>query len=265
MLNDFIRMLEQEVANKSLYVWGAQGQLSSEVDEAWIKKRETNAANAARAIALRNKRIAEGCKNMRLFDCSGLGVYILLLLKLRKSDTNANGLMKLCTPLEKTDLHKGDWVFRVYTSGEKKGVAYHIGYVVDDELNVIEAKGRDDGVIKRSLNGNGATYWNAFGRPSYFKKEIEDAIKEDDKDEVYVFTKVLRKVTTSPIPVDEEVKQLQKLLKNSGFSAGSIDGKFGENTEQAVRRFQSAMRITVDGKVGQQTVKALGGKWKPKQ
>jgi len=43
---------------------------------------------------------------------------------------------------------------------------------VDDELNVIEAKGRDYGVIKRPMSkGN----WNAYGRPKYFADEIQPA------------------------------------------------------------------------------------------
>lgn len=262
MLKDFIQLLEKEVVNKSLYCWGAQGEPVASKTDAWIRNREVSVADANRVITLRNKRLQAGYKNMKMFDCSGLGIYALLLLNLRKSDTNANGLMKLCAKLGKDDLHKGDWVFRVYTVGAKKGRAYHIGYVVDDELNVIEAQGRDVGVVKRSLNASGATYWNYFGRPSYFQKEIEEAIKIED--EIYTFTKVLVKINTTPIPYDEQVKNLQQLLKNCGFSTGSIDGKFGKYTEDAVRLFQSAMKLKVDGKVGEQTVKALGGKWKPK-
>ena len=39
-----------------------------------------------------------------------------------------------------------------------KGKAHHIGYIVDESLNVIEAKGRDDGVVKRSLNASESGY-----------------------------------------------------------------------------------------------------------
>ena len=262
MLKDFIKLLEKEVVNKSLYCWGAQGELVTEKSEAWIRSKEVSHIDANRVIALRDIRLRAGYKNMKMFDCSGLGIYALLLLKLRQSDTNANGLMRLCTEVKKADLHKGDWVFRVYTVGAKKGRAYHIGYVVDDELNVIEAQGRDVGVVKRSLNASGATYWNYFGRPSYFKKEIEEAIKIED--EIYTFTKVLVKINTSPIPYDEQVKNLQQLLKNCGFSTGSIDGKFGKYTEDAVKRFQSVMKLKVDGIAGEKTITALGGKWKLK-
>jgi hypothetical protein len=261
MLEKFLKALQTEVDNKSCYCWGAQGELATEITEAWIRKRENSEANAKRAIAFWSARLKAGYKNMRMFDCSGLGVYYLIKLGLRSGDTNANGLMSLCEKLTKDKLQKGDWVFRVYTSGSRNGKAYHIGYVVDRELNVIEAKGRDDGVVKRSLNAGGAGYWNAFGRPSYFKKEIEASI--EDEDMTYIFTKVLRMVQTSPIPIDAEVKNLQVLLKKAGFSAGSLDGKFGKGTYKAVKNFQASKKLTIDGIAGEKTIKALGGKWKP--
>lgn len=262
MLEQFLKSLQKEVDNKSCYCWGAQGELATEINEAWIRRKENSEANAKRTIKLWSERLNAGYKNMRMFDCSGLAIYYLMKLGLRNSDTNSNGLMKACTMLTKDKLQKGDWVFRIYTSGTNSGRAYHIGYIVDKELNVIEAKGRDDGVIKRSLNAGGAGYWNAFGRPPYFKKEIEDDIK--DEDPAYIFTKILRMVSTSPIPYSLEVKNLQTLLKKAGYSTGSIDGKFGKNTYKAVREFQTAKKLVVDGIAGKNTIQALGGVWKPK-
>lgn len=55
------------------------------------------------------------------------------------------------------------------------------------------------------------------------------------------------------------VKKLQTRLEELGYSVGStgIDGKFGPRTEQAVRRFQQANSLQVDGIVGPETRKAL--------
>jgi len=55
------------------------------------------------------------------------------------------------------------------------------------------------------------------------------------------------------------VKKLQTRLEELGYSVGStgIDGKFGPRTEQAVRRFQQANGLQVDGIVGPETRKAL--------
>ena len=102
----------------------------------------------------------------RAFDCGGLATYYLYnVKKWIPGDTTANGLKSKCQVLSRSELKKGDWVFRVYQTGKDKGKAYHIGYIVDESLNVIEAKGRDDGVVKRSLNASGSGYWNAYGRP----------------------------------------------------------------------------------------------------
>lgn len=42
----------------------------------------------------------------------------------------------------------------------------------------------------------------------------------------------------------------QYVLKDTGHSPGSIDGRFGYYTEKAVRGYQSANGLTVDGVVG---------------
>ena len=55
------------------------------------------------------------------------------------------------------------------------------------------------------------------------------------------------------------VIEVQSLLTDAGFSSGPIDGFFGSLTESAVRAFQSAEGLSVDGIVGQQTFAALGG------
>lgn len=54
------------------------------------------------------------------------------------------------------------------------------------------------------------------------------------------------------------VTDLQSQLKNRGFDPGPIDGDFGPGTEQAVRAFQQAHGLEVDGIVGVRTAAALG-------
>lgn len=51
----------------------------------------------------------------------------------------------------------------------------------------------------------------------------------------------------------EAVSTLQTQLRDAGFNPGPIDGQFGPKTQAAVRQFQSAQGITVDGIVGPQT------------
>jgi len=53
------------------------------------------------------------------------------------------------------------------------------------------------------------------------------------------------------------VKQIQKALKNAGYNPGSIDGKFGRQTKEAIKDFQKANNLKPDGKVGKRTWKLL--------
>lgn len=54
----------------------------------------------------------------------------------------------------------------------------------------------------------------------------------------------------------DTVKSMQKMLKKLGYLS-SADGYFGSGTEAAVRAFQKRNNLTVDGKVGSQTMAKL--------
>ncbi|MFC3884509.1 L,D-transpeptidase family protein [Bacillus songklensis] len=54
------------------------------------------------------------------------------------------------------------------------------------------------------------------------------------------------------------VKELQRLLTSQGYNTKGIDGFFGSNTDFAVRQFQKAHNLKVDGVVGPATKRALG-------
>ncbi|HSR22117.1 MAG TPA: peptidoglycan-binding protein, partial [Candidatus Eisenbacteria bacterium] len=54
-----------------------------------------------------------------------------------------------------------------------------------------------------------------------------------------------------------DVAELQFLLHERGFEPGGFDGGFGPSTESAVRRYQAAAHLRVDGVAGPTTVAAL--------
>ncbi|MDL2235849.1 NlpC/P60 family protein [Christensenellaceae bacterium OttesenSCG-928-L17] len=174
--DDFIAYLEEQVNNHSIYVWGAQGEAAPTITEEWIRKKENgDPKQAARAIVTWKRQVAAGYGSvLRAFDCSGLGMYFFQnKTGVVENDLSSNAMLKKCIRITKSDLQKGDWVFRTDATGK----AYHIGYVVDDALHVIEAKGRDEGVVKRKLHAAGSSYWNAFGRPTVFFFPNADAGK----------------------------------------------------------------------------------------
>lgn len=51
----------------------------------------------------------------------------------------------------------------------------------------------------------------------------------------------------------ERVRTIQEALHAAGFNPGPIDGKMGRLTQQAIREFQEAQGLSVDGKVGPRT------------
>ena len=226
--SDFTEYLKEQVRNHSIYVWGAQGQKKPTITETWIRKREKSKRNADRAIAHWKKEVREGYGDvLRAFDCSGLGVYFFLKHNMIDHDVNADGLRKLCKTIERSDVREGDMTFRM--SG---GRAVHVGYAIDGD-RVIEAKGRDVGVVESRISG-----WDRFGRPPFYA------------------SRELR--LTYPYMRGDDVRELQHTLKEQGYDPGQIDGIFGKKTERAVKRFQKASGLKADGIAGKRTFFALG-------
>lgn len=59
------------------------------------------------------------------------------------------------------------------------------------------------------------------------------------------------------IKVSASISDVQKALKNAGFYKGSIDGKVGQQTKKAVESFQRQHNLTADGVVGRRTWEEL--------
>ena len=53
--------------------------------------------------------------------------------------------------------------------------------------------------------------------------------------------------------IGTQVKVLQFLLNHAGYNAGTIDGKFGKNTLNALKTYQKKMGLVVDGVCGAKT------------
>ena len=252
-LDKFIDYLLEQVKNHSIYIWGGQGQSYPTVTEKWIKSKESG-TNRTKALKTFRAAVKAGFeKLLRAFDCSGLGMYwVQNLMGLSKSDMNANGMKGKCTLIQKSHVKKGDWLFRCYKTGSKKGRAYHIGYMVSD-TEFVEARGRAYGVVKRKLADVGS-YWNVFGRPSYFKNEIDTIVEQIEH---ACFNRNLKKGCSG-----DDVRELQILLNAAGDDI-KVDGYFGSKTVTAVKEFQRRKGLKVNGIAGKKTIEALGGTWAP--
>lgn len=248
LLKSFIAYLLAQEANHSIYVWGGQGQDASVISNAWIQKMETDPTNASRAIAFWEKQKAAGYGvRLRAFDCSGLGVYWLLAKGLIDGDKTADGLRRLC---EKVNVPKaGDFVFRV-----KNGSAYHIGYVVDDTLDVVEAKGRDDGVCRTRDLAQNTGYWDECRRPPFWGSDYTAP--------TFHISKNLKRGMD-----DAEVMHVTRNLTALGYMDRDCTSVFDVEVEKAVKAFQADCKAKgtytgkIDGEFGELSTIALGGKW----
>lgn len=79
-------------------------------------------------------------------------------------------------------------------------------------------------------------------------------------------TKTSKPVEITPTPTPnsiqlgwngQEVRDLQKRLKELGFYSGSVDGDFGAATDAAVKAFQKANGLAADGKAGKKTLEKM--------
>ena len=60
-----------------------------------------------------------------------------------------------------------------------------------------------------------------------------------------------------------DVAAVQFMLRRRGFNPGFVDGGYGVGTMRAVKRFQGARGLRIDGRVGRQTLRALRSRRRP--
>ncbi len=79
---------------------------------------------------------------------------------------------------------------------------------------------------------------------------VSISVYSTEKDSVQVLSKVGSR--------GEEVRSIQRKLKQLGFFEGTVDGIYGVKTQSAVRKFQKSVGITADGVAGPKTLLYLG-------
>lgn len=222
-----VRLFRVAEAEHWGYIWGEAG-------DVWTR--------ANQEAATRSMTVQYGSKwiGRRVADCSGLFVWAYDQLgaeiyhgsnTIFKDHTSQTG------PLYgEVEILPGTAVFQV-----KDGRRTHIGLYVG-EGNVIEARGTRSGVIASDLSE-----WDEWGMLS----AVDYSGVAPDK--VLIDTiKTLRKGDSGLT-----VKWLQELLLAAGQDLGKADGVFGAKTEAAVKEFQRANGLTVDGIAGKLTIAAL--------
>ncbi len=256
-----IDFVKQEAARGSIYVWGAQGQRGGQITEDWIRKMETSATNANRAISLWKKNKGKYDPNMiGAFDCSGLIGACLNANGNAGFDDTADGYRNRCVSIDKGALQAGDLVFE-YSNGKSGHVGVYIG-----GGKVIEARGRDYGVVETELN---ARNWKKYGRPDFMYTDGNAPATPSEPactKKSFTLDHVVKKGSKEAV-----VGSIQNNLKAMGYDIGTagpngngIDNNFGTKTDAAVRDVQKNGGVKIDGQVGKNTTPLLGGTWTEK-
>ena len=209
------------------YIWGESGAV-------WTQAKQ-DAATRDTTIRYGSRWIGK-----KVADCSGLFSWAFKQLGGSIAHGSNSIWSKYCTAqgtlTAGQTLRPGTALFKVNGSDR-----YHIGLYVGNDT-VIEAKGTQYGVVTSKVS-----HWHEWG-------ELRGVdYSGDSQASATVFT-VLQNGSSG-----EAVKALQESLLRLGYSLPryGADGKYGAETEAAVKAFQKAHNLTVDGKYGELTHTAL--------
>lgn len=146
--------------------------------------------------------------------------------------------------------------------GDNTGWPEHVGIVVEVVNGIIKViEGNYNNAVRyREIPVNGKNI-RGYGVPKYdaeptTKEEVKPAETKTNQGECKVDLRILNNGDKG-----SDVKALQTLLHGYGYPCGSygVDGNFGAATEAAVKRYQKAKKLEVDGCVGPKTwAKLLG-------
>ncbi|MFC1709645.1 peptidoglycan-binding protein [Candidatus Omnitrophota bacterium] len=97
--------------------------------------------------------------------------------------------------------------------------------------------------------------------------KLETRIQKVEKGQKQIANMVVNQVSLQSkekaMVIEKEIlenpsnKDIQAALKNAGFYTGSIDGKIGPKTREAIMEFQKDSYLKVDGVVGRNTWEIL--------
>ena len=229
----------------SPYVYGTWGQLCT----VSLRKRYANYNPSQRSITYKRCSVLNGsqstcvgCKyeGKLAFDCRGFTHWCLL-----KADINiTGGYVGRQWSDNNWDVKSDDiktipeCVCCVFT-----GDMGHTGlYVGCGRVLHCSGEVKDD-----TLSGRDWQKW-AIPKGLYTPDELAKLVKGD-------FTRMLKKGMKG-----EDVRTMQVYLNALGYNCGTADGIFGNKTVEAVKAFQEAEGLTVDGIAGTQTLETLAAR-----
>ena len=237
-----IALFKQALKELWGYIWGTAG-------EKWTEEKQKALEKTKDAEREQGRKYGSKWMGHTVTDCSGLFSWAFRQLGGYMYHGSDTMYRKYC--VNKGELKKGK---RTDNGTLKPGTAVfvwngstysHVGLYVGDNT-VIEAMSTINGVTTSRVTAGKWTHWGELKGVDYADDSPAEPIDTSEP--------VLRRGNKG-----EDVKKLQKLLVEKGYSVGScgIDGDFGTATQKAVKDFQKANKLVVDGVVGAMTWAAL--------
>ncbi len=149
----------------------------------------------------------------------------------------------------------------------KLNITHHFGRLVGTTGNMIgESNKRRNTVTRRHRRDYGAELLSeilAYVQPpddsiaetgsveavGAHDREDAESVAEGDSGKTSSLPDDRTKKKISPEVASQQIRRIQKLLQETGYYMGPLDGVSGPNTSQAIRQFQSEMEITPTGRV----------------
>jgi len=269
-IRTFVSELELALLRHDGYIMGARGQnpRTGYLDLAETKVRDSWKTNgwyysqytvSPYSEKQHNQALTWRKNCTRVWDCNGLAEGIYEICTGVNIDSKARyNYAQWCDPKGKGMIPPE---YRVpgaaLFTGEKAADIPHVMYLYkpvnatnpSGDWYVIEARGVMYGVVKTRLYDRKPTYWGWMTK--YFDYSGEAAITPV---EIHLGDRLLKNGSDG-----EDVKELQTNLIRLGYGCGKwgADGDFGDSTEMAVRAFQKACNLVVDGEFGPKSFAAM--------
>ena len=237
---DLVDKFRQALSEQWGYIYGKSGQI-------WTQAMQDKATDT------KIKQYGQKWVGHNVADCSGLFAWAFKKLggyiyhgsnTMYRDYCVKKGPLKAGKRTDGEELLPGTAVFTGATETDHG----HVGLYVGGDF-VIEAKGTQAGVVTSKITDKRWNWWGELKGVQYTQGEAPaDPAPATDA-----------RPTIKKGSRGEYVTLLQTMLINRGYSCGSAgaDGVFGTKTDSAVRTFQKAAGLVVDGIVGPKTWAAL--------
>lgn len=250
-ISNFVSELEAALNRKDGYIMGARGQNPQKwkINSWWFTqykdRKKYTKTQEEKALYWR-----EHAK--RVWDCNGLaeGIYEDFA-KVNINTKAKNNYAEWCDPKGKGMIPANRRVAGAAVFwGDRAVDIHHVAYLYKPvnannpggDWYIIEARGVMYGVVKTRLYDRKPNYWGWMTK--YFDYDAQTAEPELSRGDSGSY-----------------VQQAQKLLIAKGYALPKYgaDGDFGNETLNAVKAFQTAFGLVVDGVIGKDTWAALKG------